>query len=389
MIAIVLAAGTASAATPLLLRHPTLSSTDIAFDHAGEIWSVPREGGTARRLVSGQGRLTHPIYSPDGSLLAFTGTYDGNTDVYVVPAAGGEPRRLTFHPGEDEALGFTPDGKNVLFRSPRVSARDLAQLFTVAVTGGPATVVPLPSGDDAAFSPDGTRLAYVPHPQWQPAWKKYRGGQTTPIWIADLKDSSIDKVPREGSNDRNPFWVGTTPCTFFRIANGPMALFAFDTAGRTVTAVVENRDGFDIQSASPGPGAIVYDQFDSLHVFDLASRQDRRVPVTIAADLSQVRPRFQKLEGGDILHAALSPTGKRVLLEAHGEILPVPAEKGDVRAVTQSPGVADRDPAWSPDGRSVAYFSDESGEYALHVRSADGVGADDQDSAGHAAVVLL
>ena len=247
------------------------------------------------------------------------------------------------------------------------------QLFTVPVSGGHPTELPLPSGDQAAYSPDGSRLAYVPHFQWQPAWKHYRGGQTTPIWIADLADSRVTKVPREGSNDGNPMWVGDT-VYFLSDRAGARTLFAYDTRTRAIRQVVANEGGFDIQSASAGPGAIVYDQFGALHLYDLASSQTRRVAVTLAADLPQLRPHLEKLQSKQILHAALSPSGKRVLFEAHGEILAVPAEKGDVRNLTRSPGVADRDPAWSPDGKWVAWFSDESGEYALHLRAPDGLG---------------
>jgi len=365
--------GTAAAAPPLLLQHPTLSRDAIAFEFAGEIWTVARDGGVARRLVAGQGRNGQPVFSPDGSLIAFTGTYDQNADVYVVPVAGGQPTRLTYHPGPDEAVGWTPDGKAILFRSGRKTYRDLRQLFTVPLAGGFPTEVPLPSGHQAAYSPDGSHLAYVPYFQWQPAWKRYRGGQTTPIWIADLADSSVTKVPREGSNDKNPMWVGDT-VYFLSDRAGPVTLFAYDTRGAAVRQLIPNESGFDIQSASAGPGAIVYDQLGALRLYDLASGQTRRVEVTLAADLPQLRPRFEKVEGKQILHAALSPSGKRVLFEAHGEILAVPAEKGDVRNLTRSPAVADRDPSWSPDGKWIAWFSDESGEYALHVRAPDGLG---------------
>ena len=365
--------GTAAAAPPLLLQHPTLSRDAIAFEFAGEIWTVARDGGVARRLVAGQGRNGQPVFSPDGSLIAFTGTYDQNADVYVVPVAGGQPTRLTYHPGPDEAVGWTPDGKAILFRSGRKTYRDLRQLFTVPLAGGFPTEVPLPSGHQAAYSPDGSHLAYVPYFQWQPAWKRYRGGQTTPIWIADLADSSVTKVPRAGSNDKNPMWVGDT-VYFLSDRAGPVTLFAYDTRGAAVRQLIPNESGFDIQSASAGPGAIVYDQLGALRLYDLASGQTRRVEVTLAADLPQLRPRFEKVEGKQILHAALSPSGKRVLFEAHGEILAVPAEKGDVRNLTRSPAVADRDPSWSPDGKWIAWFSDESGEYALHVRAPDGLG---------------
>jgi tricorn protease len=360
-------------AAPLLLQHPSMSSNEIAFDYAGEIWTVSREGGQARLLTAGQGQNSRPIFSPDGRWIAYTGRYDGNTDVYVVPAAGGEPRRLTWHPGADVALGWTPDGKSVLFRSGRRSPRDLEQLWTVAIDGGPPSELPLPSGDQASFSPDGAHLAYTPFSQWQPAWKRYRGGQTERIWLADLSDSHVVKLPRENSNDKNPIWVGDT-VYFLSDRDGPVALYAYDVKTRAVKEVVANPNGLDIKSASAGPGGIVYDQFGALRVYDFATAKVRTVPVTVSAELPEMRARFEPLRLAAVEHAALSPTGKRVLIEAHGEILSAPAEKGDVRNLTQSPGVADRDPAASPDGKLVAWFSDESGEYALHIRSADGLG---------------
>jgi tricorn protease len=360
---------------PRLLEAPTLSKTQIAFAHAGELWTVPREGGDAQRLVTGQLENYKPIFSPDGSMIAFTGVLDSNADVYVVPAGGGETRRLTYHPGSDSAVGWTPDGTRIVFYSYRDTARDLPKLFTVSVNGGFPEELPLPSGVQASYSADGKRVAYVPFPQWQPQWKKYRGGQTMPVWIADLADSHVTKVPRDNSNDRYPMWVGDT-VYFVSDRNGPRTLFAYDVNGGAVREVVHNPDGFDIKSASAGPGGIVYDQFDQLRIYDIASGQSHAVRVRISAELPQVRPHFEKVEHDELLQAAVSPTGKRVLFEAHGEILSVPAEKGDVRNLTRSPGVADRDPAWSPDGKWIAWLSDESGEYALHFRAPDGLGSE-------------
>jgi tricorn protease len=361
-----------------LLQRPSLSRTQIAFDFAGEIWVVGRDGGEARRLVTGQLDNWRPIFSPDGATIAFTGTYDGNTDVYTVPAAGGEPTRLTYSPGSDAAVGWTPDGTRVLFNSMRETARDLPRLFTVSRQGGAPEALPLPSGADASYSPDGTHLAYVPHFRWQPGWKQYRGGQATPIWIADLSDSHIAKVPRVDSNDRRPMWVGDT-LYFLSDRNlatdhrGTVTLFADDLKTGTVREVIHNPDGFEVRYASAGPGAIVYEQLGELHLYDLASGSTRLVPVTISADLPQLRARLEKIRPDHVLHAAVSPTGKRVLFEARGEILSVPAEKGDTRNLTRSPGVADRDPSWSPDGKWIAWLSDQSGEYALYFRAPDGL----------------
>ncbi|MCB9558619.1 MAG: PD40 domain-containing protein [Deltaproteobacteria bacterium] len=362
-----------SADVPRLFQHPTLSRSQIAFDFAGEIWIVSRAGGTARRLVSGQLANSRPIFSPDGSSLAFTGVYDGNADVYVVPTAGGEPRRLTFHPGHDAALGWTPDGTRVLFRSLRATPRDLPRLFTVSRDGGFPKALPLPSGNEASYSPDGKQLAYVPIMQWQPEWKKYRGGQTTPIWIADLADSQIIKVPRANSNDRSPMWVGDQ-VYFLSDRNGRFTLFGYDTKTREVRELIKNPDGLDLRQASAGPGAIVLEALGRISLYDLASKVFRTVPIRISADLPQVRARFEKIRPRQVLHAAISPTGKRVLLEAHGELLSVPTEKGTIRNITRTPAVADRDPAFSPDGKWIAWLSDDSGEYALHFRTADGQG---------------
>jgi tricorn protease len=340
---------------------------------------VDRSGGDARRLVTGTGLESGPLFSPDGTMVAYTGDYDGNQDVYVVAAAGGEPRRLTYHPGTDVAVGWTPDGKQVLIRSTRSSYSRFEKLFTVPVEGGFPTELPLPMGVQGSFSADGSKIAYVP--SWNRrlgagpnyvAIKRYRGGHTSPIWIANLSDSSIVEVPRDNSNDFNPMWIGDK-IYFLSDRNGPVTLFAYDTKTKAVKELLNN-GSFDFKSAAAGPGAIVYEQFGSLHLYDLGSGKAKRIEVRVAGDMPQVRPHFEKVEK-QILNANISPTGQRAVFEAHGEILTVPAEKGDIRNITRSPAVAERDPAWSPDGKSVAYFSDESGEYALHISSQDGLGS--------------
>src|SRR5438876_8295052 len=246
---------------PLLLREPAVSRTQIAFAYAGDIWVASREGGDARRLTTGVGAETRPIFSPDGSMIAFTGEYDGNQDIYLIPASGGEPRRLTYHPGADVAIAWAPDGKGILFRSHRGSTNDPSKFFTIPIEGGLPSEVPLPMADEGSFSPDGLKLAYVPTFQWQEAWKRYRGGQTKLIWIVNLSDSSIiDRIPRDNSNDFNPMWVGDK-VYFLSDRNGPVSLFAYDTATRKVTEVVKNA-GLDFKSAAAaGPEAIVYEQF--------------------------------------------------------------------------------------------------------------------------------
>jgi tricorn protease len=355
---------------PLMLQDPSLSQTSIAFSWGGYIWTVPREGGAARQLTTG-GHEASPVFSPDGTRIAFTGEYDGNVDVFVVPASGGSPRRLTWHPGADQAVSWTRDGKKVCFRSGRDAYADFARLFTVPLEGGFPEPLPMWRAEEGSFSPDGSRIAYVPNMQWQKAWKRYRGGQTTPVQIVRLSDLELLEIPRKNSNDSNPMWVGDI-VYFLSDRNGPVTLFAFDARTSAVSEVVSN-EGFDVKSASAGPGAIVYEQFGSLHLFDLASGTSQRVEIEVGGDVPASRPHFEKV-ADELQVGALSPSGVRVAFEAHGEILTAPAEKGDIRNLTSSPAVAERDPAWSPDGQSVAYFSDESGEYQLHIRSQRGLG---------------
>ncbi len=370
----------ASSETPLLLQSPSLSRTEITFTYAGSVWIVSREGGDARRLVAADpGWTAGPIFSPDGSMVAFTGNFDGNQDVYVVPAAGGEPRRLTTHPDTDVAVGWTPDGKRVLVKTAREAYSRFERLITVGLDGGLPEALPLPMGVQGAYSADQKQLAYVP--LWNRrggaadgaiAIKNYRGGKTSPIWIAQLSDSSVVAIPRENSNDFNPLWIGEK-VYFLSDRAGAVTLFSYDVKSRAVTQLVKN-EGFDFKSAAAGPGAIVYEQFGALHLYDLANGKTREVKVRLNADLPQTRPYFAKVAARQLAGASISPSGARAVFEARGEIVTVPAEKGDIRNLTRSTAVADRDPAWSPDGKTIAYFSDESGEYALHLRDQTGLG---------------
>ena len=357
-----------------LYRQPTMNRTDIVFVYAGDLWKVSRAGGSAVRLTSNIGTETSPIFSPDGNWLAFTGEYDGNVDVYVMPAEGGEPRRITYHPGADQAIGWTPDGKRVMFLSARGTGLPVPKMYTMPVTGeGLPTELPFPmAGGGASFSPDGSKLAYMPLAPAFLQWKKYRGGRTTKIWIGNLSDSAVEEVPRQNSNDIAPMWVGNKIYFISDRSGRNFTLYSYDTASKKVTEAIANT-GLDLKSASAGPDGIVYEQFGTINIYDTSSGKSSRVNITLNGDLAQVRPRYERV-AQRIDSVALSPTGARAVFGARGEIISVPAEKGNARNLTNTPGVAERDPAWSPDGKWVAYFSDESGEYALHLREQSGMG---------------
>jgi tricorn protease len=361
----------ALAANRLLLRYPTMSRTQIVFEYGGELWSVPRAGGEAHVLASGVDLLTKPIFSPDGRWVAFTGTFQKNTDVYVVRASGGAPRRLTYYPGPDVAVGWTVDGKSVLFRSHRYSFSDPDQLFTVPLAGGFPQELPLPAAEMGSYSPDGTHIAYVPGFQWEKFWQGYKGGQHTQVWLARLSDSSVVRIARHDANETDPMWVGHH-VYFLSDRDGPTTLFAYDTNSGVVTRLIDNA-GFDITSASAGPGGIIYSQFGELHIYDFATGKTHPVAVRVTGDLPQLRPYFKRVDH-DIAHAGISAHGVRAVFEAHGDILTVPVKHGSIENLTHSPGVMDRDPAWSPNGKSIAYFSDRAGQYDLYIRGQDGTG---------------
>ncbi len=361
----------AETATPKILRSPTASRTQIVFTFAGDLWVVPRQGGEAKRLTAGPGVESNPQFSPDGTQIAFTGEYDGNVDVYVVPSSGGVPRRLTWHPSPDSVLGWTPDGKKVLFSANLASYSRFARLFTVSVDGGMEEELPLPMGFEGAFSPDGSQLAYVPIGRAFNVWKRYRGGQTTPIWIASLSNSHIEKVPRSNSNDFNPMWADGK-IWFLSDRNGPVTLFSFDPKTKKVAQAIVNT-GLDLKSASAGPDTIAYEQFGSIFLYEFKTGAAKAIPVTVEGDFPELRERFVRV-GQKLTNAHISPGAARAVFEARGEIITIPAEKGDARNLTNTTGAMERDPAWSPDGKSIAYFSDESGEYMLFVRSQSGTG---------------
>jgi tricorn protease len=372
LLAVLSLCASAAAAAPLLLRNPSLGQDRIAFLYAGDVWTVPRQGGDARRLTSIGAVSAGPYFSPDGSQVAYTARERGLSDVYVINSEGGVPRRLTWEPSGSQVTGWTADGKDVLFTSGHASKSVYPRLFQIRADGvGPAQVLPLPSVDWGSFSSDGSTLAYVPVRQWQAAWKHYRGGQTSQVWLANMKTLDVEKVPRENSNDSSPVWLGST-VYFLSDRNGSVSLFSYDTKTKQVQQVLENH-GLDLKTVSAGPGGLVYEQFGSLHLYDPGARQDQVVSVSIHGELAALEPHLAGVPESAAENVAVSPTGARIVAEARGDIFTLPAEKGDIRNLTNTPGVAERDPSWSPDGKSIAYFSDASGEYQLYIRDQDGL----------------
>src|SRR5437868_2768489 len=362
-----------------LLRHPTVSRDSVASEYAGDLWVASRNGGQARRLTATPGVELDPYFSPDGSQIAFTATVAGNTDVYVVPTTGGDPKRLTYHPGIDRVRGWTPDGRRVIFASVRTSApqQSYYRLWTVSVDGGLPEPLPMPRAFSASYSPDGRRIAYEEIttafvPEWYEGsmWRHYRGGRTHPISVMNLADYSVEKLPWNNSNDTLPMWIGNM-IYFLSDRDHTMNLYAYRVDAKQLTQLTHH-DDFDIMTASAGSDAVVYEQAGYIYLVDAKSGKAQRLDIQVTGDLPWARPQFKKVVSL-IRNSALSPTGVRAAFEARGEIFTVPAEKGDYRNLTQSPGAHDRSPAWSPDGSQLAWLSDASGEYQLMLGDPLGV----------------
>ncbi len=356
----------------LLLRQPAVSSQHLAFLYAGDLWVAERDGSNPRRLTVHDGVKFTPAFSPDGQWIAYSsGALNQGTAVYVISVHGGSPTQLTFHPGNDMVQGWTPDGTAVLFSSSRdtVTARH-TRFFTVPSTGGFPTPLSLPMAGRGNYSPAGTHIAYTPLPEAFASWKRYRGGRTTAIWIFDLASHEIEEVPHANASDAYPCWLEET-VYFLSDRNHTMNLFAYERQSQTVHQLTEHTD-FDVRWVSTGGGTVVYEQAGRIHRFDPATQTSEPLTIQLQTDLPQTRPHYKKVNRA-IRHAALSPNGARVVFEARGEILTVPAKKGNVRNLTRTPGVHERSPAWSPDGKQIAYFSDASGEYQLVLRDQAGL----------------
>ena len=372
-------AGTRAADTPVaveqtpagptrLLRYADVSRDSVVFSYAGDLWLASRQGGTAHRLTSGASDKLYPKFSPDGKWIAFTAAYDGNPDVYLIPSNGGEPKRLTFHPSNDIVLGWTPDGKNVLFRSDRIAAppKRTTRLFLVSTQGGLPKVLPVPRGDLTSFSPDGNKIAYLETSQENRTWKRYQGGWSLPIAIYDLKKNTYEELPKSKGMDMFPMWHGNA-IYFISDRDGVMNLFSYDLGTKQTKKLTDYKE-YDIKWPSLGPDAIVYENGGLLYELKLQDGTTRNIPIEVYAEDLEARPEFKNV-AQNVGTFGLSPSGARAVLEARGNVFTIPAEHGSIRTLTtDNSSVHELNPAWSPDGKWIAYLSDKTGEYELYLR---------------------
>ena len=351
-----------------MFRYPDVSATQIAFVYAGDIWVAPKAGGTAQRLTTPPGEESFPRFSPDGTKIAYSANYDGNTDLYVIPVGGGTPTRVTHHPMGDRLVDWYPDGRSLLVATSMASGRQrYSQFYRVPATGGLPEPLAVPYGEFGAISPDGRQIAYMPMSQDFRTWKRYRGGWAPDIWLFDLTTFASQNLTQNDADDAQPMWHGRT---LYFMSDRDVAqrhnIWKWDPDTRQTTEITHLTD-YDITFPAAGPNDIVFQAGGRLYLLDLTTEQTREVQVSVVTDLTALRPHTVRTDSL-IQNATISPGGHRAIFEARGDLFSLPAQYGPVQNLTQSNGVAERFPAWSPDGSQLAYWSDRSGEYELYVR---------------------
>ncbi|HYI12412.1 MAG TPA: PDZ domain-containing protein [Thermoanaerobaculia bacterium] len=374
-----------------LLRQPDIHGDTVAFVYAGDIWLAPVAGGDARRLTSDDGMEYFPKFSPDGRWIAFTGDYSGSRQVYVMSVDGGPPRQLTFYNDvgnipprggiDNRVLDWTPDGKNVLFLPHRLPWSDrMGRPYIVPAAGGMETPLAIPEGGGGMYSPDGTKIVYTPIEREFRTWKRYRGGRAQDVWTYDLVANKAEQLTSNQYTDNQPVWIGNT--IYFTSdrpdAGGKEAtrlnLWSYDLATKQERKVTSHTD-YDVLWPSADRTQVVYESGGYLYRF--AGGQSARLPIRVSGDFRNTLPYHRNVRD-NIEWFDVSPTGARAIFAARGDIFTAPAKEGEVRNISQTPGIRERDPLWSPDGRWISYLSDRDGNYEIYVRAADGSDAERQ-----------
>lgn len=351
------------------MQYPDIQGNTIVFTSGGDLWKVSAEGGTATRLTFSDGRETYPEISPDGKLVAFTGEYDGNADVYVMNINGGDITRLTFHPGMDEVIGWNSTKNKIMFTSGRHSPSRYVKMFLVSPDGTGLEEMIMYDAARGSFSPDGNKIAYNKDSQDNATWKRYKGGRAQEIYIYDFKTDTETNISNYNGSDRMPMWIGDK-IYFSSDRDRVLNIWSYNTGNGKIEQVTRHTE-YDVRHPDYGGNKIVYEAGGDIWMLDLTSNVSAMVPVKILNDMEETRP-FMKDISSNITRADISPSGKRALIVARGDIFTLPGKEGPVRNLTNSSGARDKDAVWSPDGKWIAYFSDKTGEYELYIVSPDG-----------------
>ncbi|MFZ0473457.1 MAG: protease, partial [Bacteroidales bacterium] len=363
--------GTLVSAENPIMQYPDIHENTIVFVSGNDIWKAPAEGGPAVRLTFSDGRETFPEISPDGSLVAFTGEYDGNADVYVMNINGGNITRLTFHPGQDEVIGWNSTKNKIMFNSGRNSTSRYVKMFLIAPDGTGLEEMIMYDAARGSFSPDGSKIAYNKDSQDNATWKRYTGGRAQEIFIYDFKTDEETNITNYKGSDRIPMWIGDK-IYFSSDRDRVLNIYKYDTGTGTIGQITRHTE-YDVRHPSEGSNKIVYELGGDIWMLDLVSGESKKVPIQILTDMEETRP-YMKDISKDITRIDISPTGKRALIVARGEVFTVPESEGPARNISDNCGARDKDAVWSPDGKRIAYLSDKSGEYEIYIVNPDGKG---------------
>jgi len=348
----------------LLMRFPDVHENLVVFVCGEDIWTAPTSGGIATRLTINDGEELFPKFSPDGSMIAFTGYYDGNADVYVMNVHGGEITRVTYHPEYDEVVGWHPTKNKIIFRSYRKSYSYFSKLFLISPDGTGLEELILNEASQGSFSPNGKKIAYNKVSREKNTWKRYKGGTAQDVYIYDFETNEDKNITQFEGTDRIPMWIGAK-IYFSSDRDGTLNIYAYDTASANIEQITHHHE-YDVRRPSMGGDKIVYELGGSLWLLDVGTRTTSQIPIEIKTDAPETRPYLKKVNE-DITGIDCSPGGERALIVARGEIFSVPKEHGPTRNLTETSGAREKDAAWSPDGKKIAYLSDEPGEYEIYV----------------------
>lgn len=365
MLGLLLFSGTGNASTEKpIMRFPDIYEDTVVFVYGEDIWSVPAGGGVATRLTISDGVERFPKFSPDGSMIAFTGQYDGNADVYVMNVHGGDITRVTYHPGYDEVVGWHPVENKIIFRSGRKSFSRFYRLFLISPGGSYPEEMIMHEAVQGSFSPDGKKIAYNRIPREFRTWKRYRGGTAQQLYLFDFEKMKDRRLTDFEGTDRIPMWIGDK-IYFSSDRDGVLNIYSCDPGTAEVAQITYHKE-YDVRRPSDGGKNIVYELGGALCLLDTESGKSEEIPVHIKADAPEVRPVLIEVKN-NITSVDCSPGGERALVTARGELFTIPAEHGPTRNLTSDSGARDRGAVWSPDGKSIAYISDKSGEYEIYI----------------------
>jgi len=365
---ILLLTGSSGFSQDRMMQYPDIYGNTIVFVSGGDIWRAPADGGVASRLTISDGRESNPKISPDGTMIAFTGEYDGNPDVYLMNVNGGDITRLTFHPGYDEVVGWNQSKNKIMFISGRNSSSRYQKMYLVSSDGTGLEEMIMYDAARGSFSPDGSKIAYNKDAQDNATWKRYKGGRAQELYIYDLITNVETNVSNYDGSDRWPMWIGDK-IYFSSDRDRTLNIYSYDTNTKAIEQVTRHTE-YDVQHPESGTGKIIYEVGGDLWVLNLASGESAKVPVQILADMEETRPYMKDIKE-DINRVDISPTGKRALIVARGEVFTVPESEGPTRNISDNCGARDKDAVWSPDGKWIAYLSDKTGEYELYIASPD------------------